>query len=223
MEFLAQSLLYTHIVAGFISLTLFWIPVFARKGGLNHRRVGRWYAYGMWVALATAILLSLNNLYSGRPEMGIFLGFLSLLTAKPLWLATSILKKKQGIDPGYYLKLLSANALLVVSGIALIAYGISLGSEGMAIYMFIFGGLGVSSVFELMSLLRKSFSEKDWLIHHINGMGVGGIAAHTAFMAFGASGLLTNLYSTYWAIIPWVAPTVIGTIAISLSIRKYAK
>jgi hypothetical protein len=43
---------WSHVIAGFIGLVLFWIPVFAKKGGRLHIRAGRafvWCAY--WVSI----------------------------------------------------------------------------------------------------------------------------------------------------------------------------
>lgn len=221
MVYFAQSLLIIHIVAGFISLTLFWVPVFSRKGGINHRRVGRWYVRSMWVVVFSALLLSVKNLFDGNVEVGVFLGFLAVISAKPLWLATSILKNKRNLSDRYQLKLIVFNSLLVSAGAALIGYGIALGGTGIAVYMFIFGGLGLSSVFELVRLIGKSFTEDSWRKHHIAGMGVSGIAAHTAFMSFGGSSLISGFFNSYWALLPWMAPTVIGTIAINLAVRKF--
>lgn len=220
MEFFETALLFVHIVAGFGSLVLFWVPVWTRKGGINHRRVGRWYVRSMSVVVISAILLSLINLYRGNIGLGVFLGFLALLTAKALWLATSILKNKRDVGLRYRLKLIAFSGLVVGTGIALIAYGIALGGKGLAVYMFIFGGLGLSGIFELISLIRGSFEQEDWIKHHIVGMGGSGIAAHTAFMSFGGSSLITGFFNSYWALVPWMAPTVIGIIAINVAVKK---
>jgi hypothetical protein len=52
-------------------------------------------------------------------------------------------------------------------------------------------------------------------------MCITGIAAHTAFLAFGAQSMFSHLYGSYWSIVPWVAPTVIGTIGIRVAIMRY--
>ena len=40
MHYVQQGLLYLHIFTGGLGLLLFWIPIFGRKGGFNHRRFG---------------------------------------------------------------------------------------------------------------------------------------------------------------------------------------
>ena len=52
-----------------------------------------------------------------------------------------------------------------------------------------------------------------------------GIAAHTAFLALGAVRLFPQLYALSPALygIPWIAPTVIGFVAITLLQRHYRR
>jgi hypothetical protein len=47
LEFIVKILLFPHVTFGFISLVLFWLPVFMRKGGKGHRVVGKLYVYAM--------------------------------------------------------------------------------------------------------------------------------------------------------------------------------
>ncbi len=58
---------------------------------------------------------------------------------------------------------------------------------------------------------------------HIINMLTSGIAAYTAFLVFGAGRFLQGLLPGLLAIIPWVLPTVLGTIFIVLSVRHYRK
>ncbi|RBP52820.1 hypothetical protein [Arenicella xantha] len=222
MQFISTILLVIHVLAGVASLILFWIPALTRKGGRNHRLAGRWYVKAMWVVVVTAISLSVKNVIIGDYVLAAFLGFLSLLTAKPLWMGTAILSSKHGVNARYRSNLMVLNALLVIAGATLIYYGIVLGAQGIAVFLLVFGGLGLSNIIEFVGLWRAPDSRQiDWRKQHIVGMGTSGIAAHTAFLAFGASSLITSLVNSYWALAPWLAPTVIGTIAIRLAVGKY--
>ena len=49
---------------------------------------------------------------------------------------------------------------------------------------------------------------------------VSGIAAYTAFFAFGGRVFFESLLTGYWAVLPWVAPTIIGIGAIKY-LEKY--
>ena len=88
METLSKALLSTHVIAGFISLVLFWIPIFTKKGGKIHTLVGKIYIYLMWIVVISAGILSVENAYQGNYLMASFLGFLTLITSNPLWYGT---------------------------------------------------------------------------------------------------------------------------------------
>ena len=95
MEFIVKTLLFLHVTFGFTSLVLFWLPVFLKKGGKGHFIIGKLYVVAMWIVVATAALLSVKNVIIGKYFMSAFLGFISLITANPLWYGMAILKKKQ--------------------------------------------------------------------------------------------------------------------------------
>ncbi len=50
---------------------------------------------------------------------------------------------------------------------------------------------------------------------------VSGIAAYTAFFAFGARNYMASLLSDDWQILPWVLPTILGVIAIRVLLPRY--
>ena len=224
MTILDSVLLLAHVVAGTVALLIFWVPVVVRKGGSVHRQSRRIYVYAMWVVICTAFLLSVINLIQGRVVIAAFLGFLTLLTGKPLWMGVAILANKRKVTPLYERTLMALNIANVVTGLGLIALGFTLPSKGAAILMYVFGFLGVVNIGELVAQLRSTpYAGQNWLHRHIEGMGTSGIAAHTAFLAFGANRFIGDLFASYWAMLPWLAPTVIGTILIRLAVRKYIK
>lgn len=223
MDLLIKALLYLHIGTGFASLVLFWLPIFLPKGGKGHRLVGKWYVYLMWVVVCTAAILSVKNLVIGNTNMGIFLGFISLITANPLWYGISVLRNKRTISARYRYTHLSFRTMIILSSIAMISYGISLKGGGGAVLMFIFGGLGLADIPRFIKDLRKPVEKIEWFKDHLVGMCTSGIAAYTAFFVFGANNYLQSVLSGYWGVIPWVAPTVIGITGIFLAVRYYRK
>lgn len=44
MTLMLNIVVGAHVIAGFVGLGAFWIPVFARKGGVSHKRFGGVYA-----------------------------------------------------------------------------------------------------------------------------------------------------------------------------------
>lgn len=231
MDLLVNLVTFLHVIAGFLALIVFWIPAFAKKGGINHRRIGKWYVNLMWLVVITAIVLSIKNAFIWRTQMAAFLLFLALLTAKPLWLGIAVLENKRSMSTVYRNAMIWLNAALVLSGVGLIAYGVNLGGQGGAVLMFVFGGLGVSSMIDLWPYYSpligfnsiKLDQKSVWMKEHISNMGASGIAAHTAFLAFGANNLLPQSYvgEGGLGLVAWISPTVIGVIAIRWSTRKY--
>ena len=90
MEVLSKSLLAIHIFCGFCSIVLFWIPIFVKKGGNIHVKIGKAYVFLMWIVVLTAAILSIKNIIIGAYIMAAFLGFLSLITANPLWYGIAV-------------------------------------------------------------------------------------------------------------------------------------
>jgi len=216
---LAKVFLTIHITAGFCALTTFWIPIFTRKGGFNHRKIGVWYVNCMWVVVVSAILLSLKNLIIGEYIGAIFLGFLALITAKPLWKGVAILDNKKEMSSNANQLDLVLNMAIILGGIGLLATGYYIKEHSMSIVLIIFGILGLTSISDLINQLRKQ--KLKWMKEHIAAMCTSGIAAHTAFLVFGANSLIQNLFSNSLVWIPWVLPSVIGTIGINWAVRKY--
>jgi len=219
MNGLVTLVLILHIMAGSFSLILFWVPILTVKGNKNHRRIGKLYVNAMWVVILTAIFLSINDLINGSFVMGIFLGYLSVLTAKPLWLGIAALSNKKIISTGFRKRQILFNVITIVGGIVLLVYGISLSAKDIALYLIIFGCLGILSIFELIECFVKHESNDEWLKTHLANMCISAIAAYTAFLAFGVSSVLSNVLESYWGVIPWVAPSIIGTIGIRIAVR----
>jgi uncharacterized membrane protein len=223
MKLISDILVYIHIIFGFTSLVLFWVPIFARKGGKTHRKVGLLYVYAMSVVAFTAFVLSIENLLTNHMTMGVFLGFLSLLTARPLLLGIECLSSKNELKIRYKRWHISTSVLLTVLGAGLMYYGLTT-SNSLSIVITVFGFLGLTALPEIYSLLKAEFKgTKKWLENHITNMCTAGIAAHTAFLVFGGQSLLPNYQNQLISIVMWISPTVIGLLGIQWAKHKYVK
>jgi hypothetical protein len=224
MEWITSFLLTAHIVAGFLSLLLFWIPMLAKKGGDLHKKVGRWYLLFMWIVVSTAAILSFENLMTGQLTMGIFLGFISFITANPLWHGIGVLKHGMHAPESFRTKHLVFRIAIALLALSMVVYGIvALKGEGAAILMFLFGALGLADTPRIIRELRGAKNPVNPIREHLVDMCTTGIAAYTAFFVFGANQYLEMVLTGYWMVLPWIAPTVVGSILISRSTKKYPK
>ena len=217
MEILDKILLAIHVIFGFTSLATFMVPMFVRKGGDIHRKVGKVYVATMWVVVATAFLLSVINFIAKDYITAIFLGFLTVLTSGPLWYGMSILKYKKEIPESFVIKKKAFEMLIFYLGLLNVAVFFYLKGQGMSILLLVFGIIGMTSAPQAFSSIEKLKSKMNWYTMHLEGLVTAGIAAYTAFFAFGGSNFFASLYHGYWVAVFWIMPSVIGT----LTIRYY--
>lgn len=209
MKLAIELIRYVHIAAGFSALILFWVPAFTRKGGHLHQLTGSWYVKLMWIVLGTAGMLSIKNAIIGEIDMALFLGFLVILTSNPLWYGQAILKHKKELPISYVLKYRWINIFLIIYGLILVAYGLTV-TQGLRYLMFFFGIAGVLSIGAVIKSYRMVGQKPNWYKVHFEGMIWSGVAAHTAFFAIGGRAYLSQMLDGYLQLITWILPTVLG-------------
>ena len=116
MELVIKAILGIHVSAGALSLILFWMPVFTKKGNKAHRKTGIWYTYSMGIVVVTAAILCVVNLLAGDINSALFLGFLCFLTGNPLWYGVAILNNKRIIGNKYLLWHRVLNLAIILYG-----------------------------------------------------------------------------------------------------------
>jgi hypothetical protein len=236
MSIIHSSLFYLHILFGSMALLLFWVPLVSKKGGLDHRKFGFYYTTTMYVVAATGALMAVlvisaplvikqhfinentnTELLALRLRVfWSFLLYLSLLTFVSLRHGQLALKhKKQHHKMRDWPHLLSIG-MLFLGGLALAAAGFVYSNT----LHVVFGILGTVSALQTGHYcLVKQVSAHKWLMEHFSSMIGSGIGAYTAFIAFGGRTLLSEFGSIQ--ILFWIAPGVVGTIAITKLSRKY--
>ena len=211
------GLRWFHVGIGFFALAIFWVPALARKGGRLHVVAGRLFAITMGLVSVSALILSVA-LFT-RPDSrtsGIFLGYLSILSAASTWAGVQAARSPSRMVASA----VALQALTAISGLSIAVFGIlhgnvvfiALGGVGAAI-----GGAAVKSGW------RRPAGPNPWWRAHIAGMIGSGIAAYTAFLVFGGSRLVPALASGRWYWVFWLLPTAVGIPAIVLSIRRYSR
>lgn len=214
-----KAILGLHIIAGSLSLILFWLPIFLKKGGKAHRQFGKVYMVLMWAVVITSVILSIENLLEGAYVLAAFLGFIALITANPLWYGIAALRQKRGTSQRYLKTHLAFNWTLLLFGVLLVIYGMQV--SGMGVLLIIFGVLGaLNGGRGLRDYRLKKLNKIDSYDLHVSGMIVSGIAAYTAFAAFGGRQFFSDILIGYWMILPWIMPTVIGVAIINYMRHK---
>jgi hypothetical protein len=224
VELIHDTLLWLHIPFGTLSLLLFWIPVGVKKGSPLHRKVGWYYYITMWIVVATAFLMSICNIIMANYIMASFLGYLTIITAYPLWYSYEILhQKKEWTDRYFTIRKIFAS-ILFVAGLGLFLMGIiQFKFAGIGIMMAFFGLLGITAIRDVFMSKTKAMDKETKLKMHIQGTIISGIAAYTAFFAFGGNQLLMGVLhlSQQWMLVPWIAPTFLGVAYARYMKRKY--
>lgn len=224
IDLLDKVLLWIHIPFGMLSLILFWIPIGVQKGSPLHRKVGRWYFFMMWVVVITAFLLSIVNLIKGDIMSAVFLGFLSIITVYPLWYANEILNQGREWTDRYFSIRKGFLSILFTSGVGIFLVGaLRYQFQDLGLMMSFFGILAFPAGRELLMPKAKAMDKEGKLKMHIRGTIISGIAAHTAFFAFGGRRILVDILhmDTSLMFIPWIAPTLLGVVYSRYMRRKY--
>jgi hypothetical protein len=229
-------LLVLHVSAGAISLVAFWIAVAVKKGGPIHVWVGRLFVRSMYVVAVSAILLCVTPLIHRVPRGGewaysaeqvrayvhmrVFLGYLAIVVLADLRHGVRVLQFKR--DPKRLRTPLDLflNSLSVLCGAAMLVFGFRSGTP-------LFIGLSpigmVVGLRNLRYLLAKSWDDKSWFYAHLRAMLGNGIAAHTAFFAFGSRRLFELPLRGNLILIPWLLPIAVGLPCTYLLIWYYKR
>lgn len=235
MTYIGEIARFLHVLFGGIGLFAFWIPVFAKKGAVNHVRYGRifvWSAYIVLSAAAVALLARATDLSirgigpSDEPTLFafiVFLGYLTFVTFVIVRHGMAVLKHKR--EP----------AVLRTNLNIALAYGALAASVGIILYALLISPPNKILLLALSPIgfgtgygnLRYMNSEtplqRAWMYEHLGAMLGAGIAFHTAFAVFGSTRLFDIGLSGWVAVIPWIAPAVIGIPAITIWTRHYRR
>jgi hypothetical protein len=233
MNFVGESFRFIHVLFGAIGLAAFWVPVFAKKGAVNHVRFGKIFVWSAYIVLAAAGIALVVRV-SGLLENGVglddepslygfivFLGYLTFVTFVFVRHGMAVLQNKRdfaGLQTTLN-KSLAYGAILASTG--LILYALILAPPNK-ILLFALSPIGFAGGFGNLAHMRSDpLPKRAWMYEHIGAMLGSGIAFHTAFAVFGSTRLFDIGLTGWAAIIPWIAPTAIGIPAIFLWTRHY--
>jgi uncharacterized membrane protein len=211
MAFIEDATLGVHIVAGFIALLAGAGALVTKKGGQRHRRLGRFYVYGMAVVFVTSfVLLAIDQTISR-----IILGFIAVFSFYFAYSGYRVLSRKRPADRPEIVDWLAV-ALLGVSSLGLFASGGWLLSEGIdfGIVMLLFGGISVgTAAMDVRRFRSDEQKPREWFFEHLTRMGAAYTATVTAFVSANFSFLPEAVL--------WLVPTGAGFLLIWYMTRHY--
>ncbi len=153
-----------------------------------------------------------------------YLGYLAIITAYPLWYSYEILNQNKEWSDRYFNIRKVFVTLLFLTGAGMFLLGaIKFKFQGMGTMMVFFGLLGIPAGKDIFMTKAKAMNQETKLKMHIQGTIISGIAAYTAFFAFGGSRILIGVLQMdhQWMVVPWIAPTLLGVIYSRYMKRKY--
>lgn len=124
----------------------------------------------------------------------LYLGYLFIITAYPLWYTHEILKQHGEWSNRYFIVRKIFLAVLFASGIGMILMErLKYHFLGMGTMMGFFVLLAIPSGRDLFRPKPVAMQKEQRMKMHIQGTIISGIAAYTAFAAFGGSRILVDL------------------------------
>ena len=213
-----RLVLGAHLACAFGATALFWVPVFAAKGGRLHVRAGRLYARLIYATALTGAPLALLLLVSApdpaTTRTAAFLAYLVTILVQPVFHGVRVARARAGGAVG--------SPLHTALSLAAMAAGLAIGAAAIAWREWPF--LLVSPIGPVMGLRALLYSSRlsfpRWREEHIVAMAVSGIAVHTAMLVFGTTRTLHMTFTGAAAYVPWLLPAVLGVPLLLWSIRR---
>lgn len=219
------TLIAVHVSLALTALVLGPVPMLIRKGGLNHRWVGRIYFWSMVISLLVAAVLLFFR-------FNVFLAGITALSLNSVVTGTRALARKRPENHRHRWFDWGFAAIMLVAGIALLSYGVLTGlgfvalaiPSGSSLYLvltilpIVFGiSIILDASKDLRSLHRPSTDRNWWWYYHMERMLGSYVALVTALMVQQVGPRMP--LSLTWVV--WIAPAVIGTPLIARWIKHY--
>lgn len=210
------AILGMHILGGSVALLAGLLAILTKKGQRKHMLSGRWFYVAMQVVGISALMMS-----SMKWNAFLFsLGILSLYFTYAGRQSLRYWRQKQTMAPRLLEKLPAIIAFL--TGVVMIAYPTYAMIVNRKIFIalpLVFGLVLVLNTLQEFRLWRDEGNfrpgNRSWLLRHISMMGAAYISTVTAF-------LVVNINEVpMW--MPWLLPTVVGTMVIFYSVGKWRR
>lgn len=209
MEQIIKIAIYIHALFGGIGLLCGFGIMIAKKGTLLHKRLGKWFSYGM--VISCLISLSICCL---PKHQNIFLLLIGIFTIYLILSGNRALSFKSKKKTKPHLVDYSISMIMIISSTIMVVIGIisQLQNVNNSILFLIFGLIGLFTSLRDFRFYKNYKTQKQlWLKAHIGKMMGAFIASVTAFIVAGLG--IGSLMS-------WILPSIIGTLIIIYWNRK---
>ncbi len=207
---IVHIVLFIHIAAGCVALSLGAVAMATKKGAPLHRRMGKIYFYAMSIIAATAFILApiFHN---------VFLFLIAILSFYAALSGYRVLTRKNPFENGAAELDWAASLAVLLAGIAMIGLGIartSVVDSGFIPMLFVFGSIAsLLGANDIRSYLRPPRLKGAWILAHIGNMMGSYIATMTAFS--------TTTMHFLPLTVRWLWPTAVLVPCIVYMTRKY--
>ncbi|NBD08981.1 DUF2306 domain-containing protein [Corallococcus silvisoli] len=210
---LARSL---HIAAGVVGFITLWLPLFARKGGALHRRMGWVYVSAMGVVAFTALILSGTRFIVDPAVRSVALFFISLSTqsAAAASLGVRVLRAKQRTTAHRSVYDLGIAGLTLGTGLVTLTWGVMMNAPLLWGFAPVGIFVGASTLYYWLTPPRERMH---WWFQHMAAMVTSGIGTLTAVLVVNAR----HLGISGMQLAVFLGPTVVGVTGLRLWVRHY--
>ena len=235
MERLLDTIVWIHVVFGCTGLAAFWVPVFSRKGGAQHVRLGKVFALAAYVVGGTAVfnmiarmsaaIVQGADISENREAYGFFmflcyLGFATLASTRQAVLAVRHKKDPAAMATPFHLTLLYAS---MAGSLMVIAYALLMWSSVSPVLLAL-SPVGILTGRRALRYVRHEPHEHmPWFYEHMGNIVGAGIAFHTAFAVFGSTRIFDYDLAGAWNFVPWILPAAIGIPSLAYWERHYRR
>ncbi len=199
---------WIHAILGGLGLLAGAWALMVTKGGKYHRAAGKIFFVSMQIGVVLSMCIAL---LPGHKSLFLFL--IGWFTLYMMWAGVLILRVSKVRNPGWPHYLVTISMVVSAAGMIFLAIK-NLVAGGQAGWVLgVFGGIGLSLSLQDLRFFKQVPKQPVLRIHsHIGRMVGAYIAAFTAFLVAGVK---------FHGLVPWLLPTVLGTLAIIYWTRKY--
>ncbi|MEY7850356.1 hypothetical protein AB7C87_14290 [Natrarchaeobius sp. A-rgal3] len=207
---LADPVLWVHVLAGVLALAAGLAAIVTRKGGRRHNVAGRAYALSMVVVVVTAVPLAVWTENWFLLAIAVFSGYLVFGGYRVIARRRTGLTALTPVDYSGHGSMVAVGGLMVAFG----GWQMITGPPGLAPALAVFGAIGAGfAVLTLLEFRSPPAERTPWIDWHVGFMGGAYIATVTA--------TITVNLTMVPPLVRWLGPTAVGVPLIVYATRTY--